>query len=65
MTYLQIGNKEMARSAMDKALQMNFNKNNAGALINLSNLYQNMGESKKANICFVKAQNLNPELFIK
>jgi len=65
MTYLQIGNKEMARSAMDKALQMNFNKNNAGALINLGNLYQNMGESKKANICFVKAQNLNPELFIK
>jgi Tfp pilus assembly protein PilF len=63
MTYFQTGDKEAAFKELDNAFKMNYNKNNAHILINLGKLYQNAGEAKKANICFIKAQNLNPGLF--
>ncbi|MFC2152130.1 hypothetical protein ACFLSE_06335 [Bacteroidota bacterium] len=63
MTYLQIGDKDNALAVMDLALKMNINPNNASVLISLGQLYQNLGIDNKAKICFIKARNLNPELF--
>lgn len=63
MTYLQIGKKQAALEVMDDAFTMNYNKKNAANLITLGNLYQNLDMNERAKICFVKAQNLNPELF--
>lgn len=63
MTYLQIGKKQEALEVMDDAFTMNYNTNNTANLITLGNLYQNLKMNERAKICFVKAQNLNPELF--
>jgi len=63
MTYFQIGDKDAAFREMDDAFRMDYNKNNAHVLINLGKLYQNVGKTQKSNICFIKAQNLNPDLF--
>jgi tetratricopeptide (TPR) repeat protein len=63
MTYLQMGKKQEALQVMDDAFSMNYTSKNASNLITLGNLYQNLNMNERANICFVKAQNLNPELF--
>jgi tetratricopeptide (TPR) repeat protein len=63
MTYLQIGKTKEALKVMDDAFTMNYNKKNVANLITLGNLYQNLNMNERAKICFVKAQNLNPELF--
>lgn len=63
MTYLQIGKKKEALQVMDEAFAMNYTTKNAANLITLGNLYQNFNMNQRANICFIKAKNLNPELF--
>ena len=63
MTYLQIGKKEEALKVMNDAFSMNYNSGNASTLINLGHLYENLKINDKANICYIKAKNLNPELF--
>lgn len=63
MTYLQIGKKQEALQVMDDAYSLNYDKKSAANLITLGNLYQNLNMNERAKICFIKAQNLNPELF--
>jgi len=54
---------ENAKQMMDKAFELDFEPSDAAALINLGYLYQNFGEKEKAETCFTKAQQLNPDLF--
>ena len=50
---------------MNTTYNMNYTKENANTLINLGYLYKNLGNNKEARECFLKAQELNPELFNK
>ncbi|MCK5169273.1 MAG: tetratricopeptide repeat protein, partial [Bacteroidales bacterium] len=65
MTYANLRNYKEALIVMESTYNMDFNSKNASALINLAYLYKNMGKQDKAQQCFMKAQQLNPDLFKK
>ncbi len=65
MTYANLQKFEDALKTMDTTINMKFEKKDAYTLVNLGNLYRNMGKGHKAQQCFDKAKELNPELFKK
>lgn len=65
MTLINLGKKDEAMVVMNTAYNMDYTKENASTLINLGYLYKNLGNNKEARECFLKAQELNPELFNK
>ena len=65
MTYANLRDFNNAIIQMDEVLQMDIKKENANVLISLGSMYKNMGNENKAQQCFKKAQQLNPELFKK
>ena len=65
MTLINLGKKDEALVVMNTSYNMDYTKENANTLINLGYLYKNLGNNKKARECFLKAQELNPELFSK
>ncbi|MGM0409096.1 MAG: tetratricopeptide repeat protein, partial [Bacteroidota bacterium] len=63
MSYINLKEYQKAKEIMDHAFELEFQPKDASALVNLGYLYQNFGEKEKAQTCFLKARNLNPELF--
>ena len=63
MTYLNLKKYTEAFEMMDSTLNMNYTKDNASALVNLGYLYRKLGKLQKAQQCFVKAKEIDPELF--
>lgn len=63
MTYANLRNFQEAFEIMEKTYNMDFDSKNASVLINLGYLYKNLGKNEESQQCFMKAQQLNPDLF--
>jgi tetratricopeptide (TPR) repeat protein len=63
MTYANLKQFQKAFEIMETTYYMDYNSKNASALINLGYLYKNMGKNAESQQCFLKAKQLNPDLF--
>lgn len=63
MTYANLRKFQEAFKIMEITYNMDFDSENASVLINLGYLYKNMGKNEESQQCFLKAQQLNPDLF--
>lgn len=65
MTYANLKDYDKAIQVMNEILQMDIQKENAAVLVNLATMYNNFGQSEKAQQAYAKAQQLEPKLFSK
>ncbi len=65
MTYANLREQNKALDQMDQVLGMDLKKDNARLLVSLASMYQNMNRADKAQQCYSKAKQLNPDLFKK
>lgn len=63
MTFANLKNYQKALDVMESTFNMNFDSENASALVNLGHLYNGLEKPEEAQQCFSKAEQLNPDLF--
>jgi len=63
MTYLNLRQVQKGKEIMDEMFKMEFDQSNAHALVKLGYLYRNIGNLQRAQQCFDKAKEVNPQLF--
>jgi tetratricopeptide (TPR) repeat protein len=63
MTYANLRKFQEAFEIMEITYNMDYTSKNASVLMSLGNLYKNMGKNEESQQCFLKAQQLNPDLF--